>query len=526
MRETEYAVYQDVVPFVRRVRWEHPRIRAAMRALAPGWRSVICYSDWRAAYRLEDDAAGGDEARRDARVRNFIRVLLGEYRDHPRLLEAKLGLLARQSTPGPRELSRFDANLEPFGQLSYPAYRRLVGLMGAVLSARREALVAEGLESPEGGRAERSVPPWTHAELLFACSRSLTGATAWPATFDLAQYERELSEHLSARAARASSAAGDWMYTFRGHKLITPLWLESNAFIWASRRGARALANGRGAAYYAHPFQERYRQGRAAWGAYLFYPEEHHAAMRQAREEGGGPILYLTDQDATKKGFADYRLFAGQGAGESTGLDPDPTKNANMVAWELAASTPSTTGAVAGWRPELAARPDMGFFELFPSLEARRERLYQALDRHTNWGPTGYYMIDASRQGAPAHEIPYMGAYSPLVATSYDIAESDEFATGDYWEGFESGLPKWMHVVRLRRADYYDERDLRAARPLDFDRHYLNETSLSNNWHGERGLDKFGWVPEEDLGVSLYLPYGARGEEPPALVDIPPGDEA
>ncbi len=38
---------------------------------------------------------------------------------------------------------------------------------------------------------------------------------------------------------------------------------------------------------------------------------------------------------------------------------------------------------------------DLGFFAAFPTFEERAARFNQAVDRHTNWGPTGYYMLIA-----------------------------------------------------------------------------------------------------------------------------------
>jgi hypothetical protein len=66
-----------------------------------------------------------------------------------------------------------------------------------------------------------------------------------------------------------------------------------------------------------------------------------------------------------------------------------------------------------------------------------------------------------------------------------------------------------------------DEDDLAAGRPIDFEVHYFNETSLSNDCYDERALDRFGYVPLDAMHVQVYLTYGHRGEEPPVLLDIP-----
>ena len=75
--------------------------------------------------------------------------------------------------------------------------------------------------------------------------------------------------------------------------------------------------------------------------------------------------------------------------------------------------------------------------------------------------------------------------------------------------------------LRVRCANALSPDRLRAGRILDFDRDWFSEPSLSNDYYCERGLDRFGWVPEDELCANLYLVSGSRGEAPPALEDIP-----
>jgi hypothetical protein len=164
----------------------------------------------------------------------------------------------------------------------------------------------------------------------------------------------------------------------------------------------------------------------------------------------------------------------------------------------------------------------MGFLETFTTFEQRMARFNAALDRHTNWGPTSYYMLDASDEDAEADEIRMIGAYSPIVAMSYDISASDFFARRDFVPNdFEEDRVKWMFVMKLDVADYYNEKDMRAGKPIDFDHHYFNETSLSNDFFSERALDHVGFIPPGDLHSIMYFVYGDRGEQPPTLEDIP-----
>lgn len=526
--ENDFAKYGSTAPFVKTVKWDHPKIKAAMAALGPGWRSTFSYGDWKKPYGLESESAGSETQQRDARVRNFIRVLVGEHRDNPELLEARLDtIIGNQVYAGPNEVTAFDLDKPLFQQITYPAYRRLLTVMGTMHRYRQSLIRHDndgfnynfGEAGHDSNRVENSVPPSTHCEMKFIFSHYLVAGA--PTAVDGATFEQQLADYTETDCTADDTA---WMYNFRGHKNIMPLWFESNAFVWNSRRGGKALSANRGSDYYLHPFADRYHRSRAAWGAYLLYPEAHHAELRRASENGGGPIVYLTDQDVNEDGIADYKLFDQEGCGDNGLGGSNPNDNCNMVSWETARETEATTETIEGYsKDEHYRRGDMGFFDLVGSFEQRMARFNQAFDRHTNWGPTGYYMEDASPVTASANQIRYIGAYSPLVACSYDISASDGFARGDYptTPEFEQGVTKWMFVMKFRAENYYSEKELRDGKGMNFDSDYFNETSLSNDYYVERALDKFGWVPGSDLHANIYFVYGARGEEPPALEEIP-----
>ena len=304
---------------------------------------------------------------------------------------------------------------------------------------------------------------------------------------------------------------------------VGPPWLEANAFLWHPARARKAPTSRGDGAYYEHPFANRLVGSRPALAAYLFCRGEDAAALGQAYAGGGGSILYVTDQDTDGDHVADYRLFDDEGCGDIGVGGNNPDDNCNMVSWQRAFDAPNTTGHTAAWQPAWFAEPDMGFLTAFPTFEQRMARFNQALDRHTNWGPTGYYMLDASAADAAPNQVKYIGAYSPIVACSYDISASNGFAASDYpsTDPFESGRTKWMFIMRFPSKYYYDEQDMRAGEPFDFTTAYFNETSLSNDYYGERALDRFGFVPPGDVYANVYFVYGARGEQPPALEEIP-----
>ena len=523
--ENEWCVYGDSPPYVREVRWDHPDVRAAMRAIAHGWRSVFSYVEWRVPYGLENERTGTDEEIRAKKARNFVRVICGEHRDFPELIGAKLRHIATTTVmASPEPLRDPDLSENLFAQLTYPAYVKLVNVMGTVYDARRRRGERDGYHygfgtyASSSNRVDHSVPPWTHCEMKFVFANYLTAEA--PSWVDPARYE---AEYASFRATECTDEDLAWMYNFRGHVNFQPLWLESNGFIHNSRR-ARGMERSRGdRSYYLRPFATRYAMARKAWATYLLYPEADHALMIRASEPGGGPILYIEDRDEDGNGLLDYRLFADEpGCGDQGVGLPIPSRNCNMVSWEQAWYTRPTRGHLSTWDPAWWSRPDLGFLEAVTTFDDRMARFNQALDRHTNWGPTGYYMIAASDPGDRSPR--FLGAYSPIVAASYEVSKSDFFVRRDYGSThpYEQGRAKWLFVMRFRAEDYYDEEAMRAGRPMDFDRNYFNETSLSNDYYRERALDHWGWIPASDWYAQVYLTYGDHGEQPPVPVDVPP----
>lgn len=628
----EYCTFADSAPYVRDIKWNHPRIAAVLRQVAPGWRSMFAYREWQVPYALENEDNADETVAMNARSRNFVRVLLGEHRDYPALLESKIdSILANQTYAAPGEVKSFDLDRNLFNQISYPAYRKLVDLMRTVYQAKREPLrsptdsTSFTKEGGDSNRVDNSVAPFTQCEMKYIFSRylvedgptvtsfggaiDLNGGTAGGDDFDGdsgnddfdafgedagVPFEGDAgvpfdgdagagesgsdslggsgsdsaSDAGSAPASSADAAVGEgpktdngaaittvpeaaalprqvntslylslyetyktscseedlaWMFNFRGHKNFQPLWLDSNAFIWNSRRARMAATNRQDQSYYTRPFASRFSRSKQAWASYLFYREEDAAAFQTAGDQGGGNILYITDRDEDQDNLADYKLFTETGCGDQGVSSANPEQNCNMVPWETAASTPSTLGHLATWSPEMFSTPDMGFMQTFGTFEQRMARFNQALDRHTNWGPTSYYMQDASKTDAAPNQIKFMGSYSPVVACSYDISASHGFASGSYpsTPAFEQGHTKWMYVMRFPSADYYNEADMKAGREMDFMRHYYNETSLSNDHFRERALDRFGFVPAGEMYAQVYFVYGSRGEEAPSVEAVP-----
>jgi len=521
--ENQFCTYADSAPYVASVRWDDPMVQQAMSALLAGYRSVLSFTEWRVAYGLENERTGTELEMAQKKARNFMRVLCGEHRDYPDMLRAKLEVIGEHtSAASPNELTDVDTTRNLFDQLTYPAYVHLVEVMRTMHAYRQGQMpgVRDGYNYGQrdysSRRVDHGVAPFTQCEMKFAFSHYLVAGA--PHTIDPARYEAELADYSASSCTDEDLA---WMFNFRGHVNLQPLWLESNAFIFNSRR-ARGVEISRGTRdAYLHPFATRYDMSRRAWAAYLFHRDEDSTALNADSLRGGGPIMYITDQDQDEDGVADYRLFDVQGCGDQGVGLAIPSQNCNMVTWEQARWTNTTRGHASAWDPSRWSEPGMGFMQTFASFDERMTRFNQALDRHTNWGPTGYYMIDAS--AADDTSPRFYAAYSPVVAASYDVSASDFFVHRDYptTSSFEAGRAKWLHVMRFRTSEYYDEQDLADGRAMDFDANYFNETSLSNDYYSERALDHVGFIPEGEMYAQVYLTYGDRGETAPAPTPVP-----
>jgi hypothetical protein len=573
--QTEFATYEDYDADNKRpvkitVNWDHPLIKGAAVGVKAVSRSTMSYGDHIWAYNLnkEDEWSsqkglynywwnknvpqadkdaqldGIDAKVAEANYRNFVITLLGECRDYPFMVKRKLEIL-NFHTPANKsgEQKEVADAAYPFDSLSGDGYSRLRWIMSAVFSARQSKQnpnlsgfnYAWNQVGHVCNRIDNGVAPTTHAEMRYIFSEWLKGA---PKQFNLEAYEAGLKKFI---AEKCDTSAGGpdlgYSYDFRGHKNFKANWFECNAFIWLSRDAARiAEAQIKSSSltydpsYYQRPFATRYAKTKELMGTYLFYKNEDHQHMRKASESGGGPHLYIDNEDTNNDGLADYRLFAnvlGQG---DIGLE------SQALPKEQVGAQPVTREAVAGFSASSFKRYyDWGFNRILTVNSATRDRfkvdgvfndsdsdaeatfklrmarINVALDRHTNWGPTQMFSPKAFQI---AKRYSLRGAYSPIVAMSYEISKSHSFATGNY-EGSthpkDMNKTKFMFIVKFQtqegtsRDNYYDEKDLRAGRRIRWDSMYLNESSLSNDYYHERALDKFGWIPARDISSAAYM---------------------
>ncbi|MGE0710960.1 MAG: hypothetical protein AB7N76_28220 [Planctomycetota bacterium] len=587
--DTEFCTYADLkedskvedlksTPIVQNVNWDHPLIKAALPAIEGVSRSTMSYGDHLLLYALDEDNDWGNQKglynywmnkpdspertsqldRIDAKVargnyENFVKTLLGECRDYPYMVKKKLEVLAHHTpvNKAGKQGQVVDPQY-PFDSLTGEGYSRLRYFMSDVFSRREAALnpnnsrfnYAWNEVGHTCNRVDNSVKPWTHGEIRYMFEEWLAG-DAKPYSYE--KYEEGLKKFLAEKCDKSPNGPDlGYSYDFRGHKNFKANWFECNSFIWNSRDAARMIqaqlkkSNLKAdLTYIQHPFAVRYLRTKELMAAYLFYPGEDHKHMRRASESGGGPHLYVHNEDANRDGVAEYRLFPDvQGSGDiglgSQALDDDVVDKGNV-----------TDRAVKGHRASNMRLKDWGFNKVFnvtdstrgdfevdqvfsandsnseATFKLRMARMNQALDRHTNWGPT---MMFSPLAYKIASRYSIRGAYSPIVAMSYEISKSNSFAMGNYPDTHpkDQNKVKYMFIVRFPTKNYFDERDMRAGRRPYWDDMYFNESSLSNDYYHERALDKFGWIPADDISSAAYLAE-ADGEDSYYPPSVQPG---
>ena len=114
-----------------------------MRNLTAGWYSTFSYGDWRKPYGLESDRNGTDKEKAIAKARNFMRVLCGEFRDYPEMIEAKLNVVANHQVYASGKemvLTKKDLKGNIFDKITYPAYEKMMDVMAEMYQYRKDQL--------------------------------------------------------------------------------------------------------------------------------------------------------------------------------------------------------------------------------------------------------------------------------------------------------------------------------------------------------------------------------------------------
>ncbi|MFN8944903.1 MAG: hypothetical protein ACK5WZ_09795, partial [Pseudobdellovibrionaceae bacterium] len=304
----------------------------------------------------------------------------------------------------------------------------------------------------------------------------------------------------------------DYLYDFRGDANFKPQSPESNGMIWHAQTITKQCANYKEAkkvsgqntkvmpdevcrTYFEKPFASRYMAARSTLATWLFRkgPRFNETTFEDAySDEKESMWIY-----PNVKSFTDLRLL-------NLGSAPRHfSKNESIVPFE-------TLDSSNRFLPVNMSRGDLGFNALFNLNGQRRtvekarpawHRLRDAVNRHTDWYASGYN--DGFSDGMVRAQ-----AYSPFVASSYEMSKSDTFVAAGYTvPGVSDFRRHWMYVFKIKRSNWYRQLDLVRGKKINFDKNWLDETTLGTNHLAkeERAFDRLGSPMEKEFDTIIYL---------------------
>ncbi len=482
----------------------------------------------------------------------FMTVLCGEFRDRPTLIKAKVRWVNKMYTLPVEPQKKINLNKELWSQVSAESYAKYIQNTKNIFEAKDLFFKKNNYRSFLGKYNEDfPVEPFTICETKFIFKRYVEVGALFE-TKNFKNYRKEYTKF----KVRCSSEDLSYIYDFRGDSNFKPNSPESNGMIWYSSTITNSCVRVDGKyvlkesaktrvadpeiceKYFKTPFAHRWSAARAGLSAWLFRDSKHDRVFSDTRakvtivpnltpqekpfgfklpyqtkfedqieelaknEKGefitwdlttGADIVLTTDQVVEmQKEIDDKKSLLAQKKKEADSLRFDyiPFWQSNQENfWKL---------------PDLGFNTIVGFSEVSlgnikPNREFAFERLRDAVNRHTDWYASGY--DDGSTTVREQ-------AYSPFVASSYEMSASDAFtAPGVTVQSPSDGCKHWMFVFKLKKDQWYNAQSIVQKKPLDFNYHWFDETTLGTNHLAdtEHAFDRLGTALEGEMDVILYL---------------------
>jgi hypothetical protein len=287
----------------------------------------------------------------------------------------------------------------------------------------------------------------------------------------------------------------DYYYDFRGDSNFKPNSPESNGMIWPartiakqcdSRKAAKPYQSARPESslsstfckqYFKYPFTHRWNAARAGLAAWILVDPtqgglDSNSSFLLIPRLVGDDTYVLGDKGPY------------QGVANGTPLSP-------LADW-------SKYWKVGG----------MGLADMLGFDRSKIEQAIQlALDRHTDWYDSAYddKMTWSGMKNSQA--------YSPFVASSYEMSASDNFTspgiTVSNSDPVATSHKHFMFVFKVAKANWFTPVNVaNDAKPTpDFDRYWFDETSFGDSGlaNSEKAWDRMGTALETELDSILYL---------------------
>lgn len=448
----------------------------------------------------------------------YLVQLCGEFRDRPTMIREKVRWVNRfvkLPTSAPQAI---DPAKPLWPQVSAHLYRPYLALSKRLWELKKSQMQKSGTATLKLGTYEvdAAVEGTTVCETKFLFGEFAAKKRSLPN--DFSAYAKEYA------AYQGKCAPGDldYYYDFRGDSNLKHYSPEANGMIWhATSVGnhCRSLTSAKEQSelegkvtsqncvqYFSRPFQSRYQAARSGLATWLFRDQKHDEVFSS---EGQSVVIY-----PFRSGAAAFGPFAGKGHA-AFGFNFDLGAGSELLNEYLPAWSPDPDTLAKFWkRADIGFNAVMGYQKAsagakptFSNVGLAYERLRDAVNRHTDWYSSAYDDL----RGAQKNQ-----AYSPFVASSYEMSASDAFTAPGYTVKSEGdGYKHWMFVFRIHKKNLYGTNHLAAGVPLVADLAWFDETSLGTNGlaKAEHAWDRLGTATEGEFETALYLHNITTGHE-------------
>ena len=425
-----------------------------------------------------------------AEAHQFLGYLCGEFRDRATMVQAKVRWVAGMNYLDNADTGAYDPAGNPWKQMKQDDYKPYLAISSALWAAKQAKLEADGKRYMQVGslQVDTPVPGTTVCETKYMFAEYIKKGR----TFDtLDAFQQGYTTFRDASCTLPEDE--DYYYDFRGDSNIKPNSPESNGMIWFARTIARqcdardsaqvyrqarpesTVSNETCLTYFKYPFTSRWNAARAGLATWVLVDPNAGGL------DSNSTFIVIPRSSADEK-----YLF-----GDKT---PYRAKNAE-----------GDITLLEGFRWE---DPAMGIVDLQDGDKEKIHKLLQlAVDRHTAWYNSGYddqmtYQTYKRDQ-----------AYSPFVASSYEMSASDNFTSpGVTVQAVDPTAAEYKHfmfVFKIHKDNWYTPERINAEdtpKP-DFDRQWFDETSFGETGlaNSEKAWDRMGTSLEEEHEAILYL---------------------
>lgn len=439
------------------------------------------YSSIKKIYKLNDSVPANAPAGTVAEAHQFITQLCGEFRDRASMIEAKIKWVNNLFIlPKTKQNQTIDPTKNIWSQVSAESYSPYLQLSRTLWEARRSG--QERYIQVGDNQVDNPVRGTTVCETKYIFANYISQNKQFD---DLASFNKGYEGY---KVNCPSADLVDY-YDFRGDSNFKHYSPESNGMIWYATSLAAACKSATEVKpnvknytssdcenYFKRPFYYRYNAARAGLATWLFRDDKYTDTFSA---QGKMVAIYPHNRpELAPLGFSfDF--------------------NSTDEIYELGAPWLSLPGA---WNtPDIGFNMLTGLGDKKVDLNSAYTRIRDAVDRHTDWYNSGFN----DKNGVAKNQ-----AYSPFVASSYEMSASDGFTScGTTVQCPPDGLKRWMFVFRIKPQNWYTPARILNNEPVNFDTMWFDETSFgrSSLADGEKAWDRLGTAIEGEFDSILYL---------------------